>query len=319
MARLITFLSSAILLSIACETVEGQAYCALRDPTRQIHQIFPEATSHRSIVRTVDKTARAATLEKLPVPIYFSELGRHTLYVAMKGKTPLGYVHVRSERSDWGLMEVAWGLNLNLEIVDYRFQRCRSPLEEQFESDAFRAQLQGKSLTTLGALLDAEGQLRPKLLRVPAKGSALATKLIHCALKTIVVTETTWARDLDELQRQAQAIGAFPSAASIEAIPGEWSTEIEIEGVVSGFRVLDSKGNVLGWLAEWSSTSLGRVWWCLGESAEVRSVDCRGGWPDESTEQSFLTTSTAEECVGPARLILDEIIAWLEPELAASR
>ena len=78
MRRLLLLL--AVLL--VADDLNAQAFCALRDPQRQINVLFPEATSFRSIVRTVDEAARSEVAERLPFSLHFNELGRHTLYVA---------------------------------------------------------------------------------------------------------------------------------------------------------------------------------------------------------------------------------------------
>lgn len=61
----------------------ADAYCSLRDPLAQIQQLYPQKTNQLSIVKTVDTSTR--NLVKLALPrndLHFSELGRHTLYVA---------------------------------------------------------------------------------------------------------------------------------------------------------------------------------------------------------------------------------------------
>ena len=101
-----------VLLS---ESVNAVAYCSLRDPVAQIAQLYPGKTNQLSIVKTVDDKVRAEVQVALPRnDLHFSELGQHTLYIVMEGKTSLGYVHVRSEQSEWGLVEIAWAINKDL-------------------------------------------------------------------------------------------------------------------------------------------------------------------------------------------------------------
>ena len=93
------------LLLFSIQYSYADAYCSLRDPVAQIQQLYPQKTNQLSIVKTVDTSTR--NLVKLALPsndLHFSELGRHTLYVAMKNTEALGYVHVRSEQSKWGLV-----------------------------------------------------------------------------------------------------------------------------------------------------------------------------------------------------------------------
>ena len=58
---------------------EAQAYCALRDPVQTIYQLYPAATSYRSIVATVGEARRSDIASKSGLTLHHSELGRHTL------------------------------------------------------------------------------------------------------------------------------------------------------------------------------------------------------------------------------------------------
>ena len=114
-------LSSIIALAafLAVEVppiVHGQAYCALRDPVSTIQEFAPGSSGHRSIVETVSGSARAKVSEKLPFTIHFNELGKHTLYVVLKDGRPDGLVHARSEKGKWGLVEIVWFFDLDLNV-----------------------------------------------------------------------------------------------------------------------------------------------------------------------------------------------------------
>ena len=92
------FRSSALLCVIVAIWLQsgpafGQAFCALRDPAKMIYEFYPEATSYKSIVRTVDDQVRQTVGSELPFSIHFNELGKHTLYVPIKDSKPLGVVH----------------------------------------------------------------------------------------------------------------------------------------------------------------------------------------------------------------------------------
>ena len=149
MRPLITFLLSFALAAAASSTAWAQAYCALRDPVRQVYEMYPGAKSYRSIVRTVAQKHRSIIADQLPFTMHFTELGRHTVYVALDGAKPIGLVHVRSERGQWGLVEVAWATDLDMHIVDFRFQRCRERAVKLLDTEEFRAQLIGKRVDTI--------------------------------------------------------------------------------------------------------------------------------------------------------------------------
>ena len=126
------------------------AYCALRDPVATIYELFPEADNYRTVVRTVDRNTRKAVQELTQLKLHFNELGRHSLYIAQRGDAVLGYVHARSELGEWGLIELAWGIETDETIRGVKVQRARDPgLLEPGAMDAHRPALLGKNLTQL--------------------------------------------------------------------------------------------------------------------------------------------------------------------------
>ena len=182
-------------------SARGQAFCALRDPERVVFEIFPTADAYRSIVRRVDDHARKAVAEFLPFELHFKELGHHTLYAVLDAARPVGLIHSRSEKGRWGLNEIVWAFDLDLRVVDFRFQRCRDPACRLLSQPAFRRQIRGMGRDELHALLGAgETLVRPSVIEVQPEALELATSLLRSALKTIVVTETVWARELNELR-----------------------------------------------------------------------------------------------------------------------
>ena len=186
------------LLLFSLQYSHADAYCSLRDPVAQIQQLYPQKTNQRSIVKTVDSSTR--NLVKLALPsndLHFSELGRHTLYVAMKNTQALGYVHVRSEQSKWGLVEIIWALDKDLKIKDFTFQRCRSPKKKILDNEDFRNVFIGKSYEELKTLLSSDGITANKILLDRAKGAPeLASVVLRCALKTLLITDLLWGEEL---------------------------------------------------------------------------------------------------------------------------
>jgi hypothetical protein len=198
-------LASLVVFSLAglglAGRVEAQAYCALRDPVRALNEFYPAASGYRSIVRTIGADAREAVGSALPFGLHLSELGKHTLYVAFDHDRPIGLVHVRSEKGEWGLVEIAWSLDLELKVKGFRFQRCRSASRAALEQGAFEEQLSGKGFDELRAMLSEDGQsLGTGKLTVPEGAELLAGTVLRSALKTILVTKEVWAADLAGLR-----------------------------------------------------------------------------------------------------------------------
>ena len=186
------------LLLFSLQYAYADAYCSLRDPVAQIQQLYPQKTNQLSIVKTVDSSTRK--LVKLALPsndLHFSELGQHTLYVAMKNTEALGYVHVRSEQSKWGLVEIIWALDKDLKIKDFTFQRCRSPKKKILDNEDFKNVFIGKNYEELKTLLNSDGITANNILLDKSKDAPeLASVVLRCALKTLLITDILWGEEL---------------------------------------------------------------------------------------------------------------------------
>lgn len=187
-----------ILFVFSLQNVFAEAYCSLRDPVAQIKQLYPQKTNQLSIVKTVDTHIRKQVKLLLPSnDLHFSELGRHTLYVAMKGTEALGYIHVRSEQSQWGLVEIIWALDKNLQIKNFTFQRCRSPKRKTIDNENFKNVFIGKNYEQLKTLLSRDGVTANNILLDKAiNAPELASVVLRCALKTLLITELLWGAEL---------------------------------------------------------------------------------------------------------------------------
>jgi len=296
-------LAVAVLASSAW--AQAEAFCALRDPVRQIYSLYPGATTHRSIVRTVGPDARRIVASRLPFGLHFNELGQHTLYVAARGNWPIGMIHVRSETGRWGLIEIAWSLDLDLRVTDFRFQRCRDRSRRKLEGDAFRKQIQGKSMAELKALLDEKGTgLRRNALRVPKGAEKLATALVRSGLKTIVVTETVWKADLQILRMLDNGLSGFPNGAIVQMVQQPYpqpvldtlaknlktNTSTFDRSHVRVLRILDKKRKIVGcvvrtdWKVEGASATL---FWSVGVDGKIKNIAAQGEWPSKDVQEAF--------------------------------
>ncbi|MCJ8321231.1 MAG: hypothetical protein MJK12_16450 [Colwellia sp.] len=191
-----------LLLLLIEQNANAVAYCSLRDPLAQIAQLYPNKTNQLSIVKEVDDNVREQVQVALPNnDLHFSELGKHTLYVAMQGRVALGYVHVRSEQSQWGLVEIVWAIDKNLNITNFAFQRCRSPQQKFINNSDFKNIFIGRSFNELKQLLSSNGLSanRYVLDRAP-EATELANVVLRCALKTLLITDILWGNELKQFK-----------------------------------------------------------------------------------------------------------------------
>lgn len=313
----------------------GQAYCALRDPTRRIYESYPDATSFRSLVRTVDEQVRQQVSQELPFTIHFNELGRHTLYLPVQDGRPIGLVHARSEAGKWGLSEIVWSLTPGLQVEDFSFQRCRSRKRTAVETESFKRQLRGKSFSELKRMLTADGTaLRPDQLNIQDESAELAATVVRSALKTIAVTRLTWARDLTVITPLYRAHHAFPTGAKVERVKTPYSerakkvlaqlfrsdNDVTMSGIdqagVIVLRVRDAAGKRLGHVIKtpWKSGDKQEVlWWKIRNDVVVDEVTAEGGWSTKEVQDAFepvkgLAIADVKKCSTFAEIVGAEVL-----------
>lgn len=196
-------LLTLVLLVLFNHHAEAEAYCSLRDPVAQIKLLYPQKTNQLSIVKEVDRNTRAQVQIELPNnDLHYSELGKHTLYVAINGKKTLGYIHVRSEQSMWGLVEIVWAIDKDLKITNFAFQRCRSPKKMIINEDKFKSMIIGKNYEQLKELLSRDGRTANKsLLKNAQNAHELANVVLMCALKTLLITTILWGEELKQFNK----------------------------------------------------------------------------------------------------------------------
>ena len=313
----------------------GQAYCALRDPTKRIYEFYPDATSFKSLVRTVDEGVRQSVSTELPFTIHFNELGRHTLYVPVKQARPLGLVHARSEPGNFGLSEIVWSLTPSLEVKDFAFQRCRSRKRTTIESDEFKRQIIGKDFQQLRMLLTENGNsVAQGQLDVSEEAREMAAIVVRSALKTIAVSRSAWARDLQIIQPLYRVDRAYPNASQVRKIDqpydqqvtrgfdrqfasssGENSTNIDRQNVLL-LEANDGQGQLLGHVAKtpWKSMDYElTLWWKIRRDQVIEGVVADGGWPDAETKNAFenvvgLAADRIHECNSAAEIAGAEVL-----------
>ncbi|ARN74664.1 hypothetical protein [Oceanicoccus sagamiensis] len=190
----------SVILALYC-TVGQAAYCSLRDPVAAITALYGAGVNHRSIVASITSEDRVAVKKLLPFTLHRSEIGRHTLYVIYRDQAPLGFVQARSELAEWGLMEVAWSINVDLTIGGFFFQRCRGEGCELAAIRHLHILLAEKNFKELQQLLSDDGsRLVNEGAALPDEIHPIALLTIRSALKTIAITDISWSKELRSFQ-----------------------------------------------------------------------------------------------------------------------
>lgn len=187
---MIRMLVALVTLLLTTE-VFAVAFCSLRDPVQQIQTMYPGFTGYTSEVRELKPSVAKAFIDRsgLPISVHAKEIGKHTLFYVQEGPITAGLVHVRSEPGRWGLIEIAWSLDINGDIKDFMFQRCRGGDCKNAETQAVKDQFKGLNVQSIGELFNDDGSVITP--RLPIQG-AFFEILVKSAAKTLILTQAFW-------------------------------------------------------------------------------------------------------------------------------
>lgn len=289
-SRLISVAFSAVLLVIHAPLAEAVAYCALRDPVNTIYELFPEADSYRSNVQTVGRDTRQQVMTQLPIKMHFNELGRHTLYIALKQGNLVGFVHARSEPGNWGITEFAWAIEPDLTIRSVKVQRSRDPEIRKVGPEQLNEWVVGKSLA----------ELKESHSAAVSAGAASRAVVFASALKTLVITESAWPselpvgvalshfkRALPEIDRADRIYDLYnpDSRNRLENLGLSESPAFQRERIV-GYNLRNADNQSIGLALRVPfdlHTPAKALWWLVSTTGEILSV-VNAGTFDTSTE-----------------------------------
>ncbi len=287
------FLLFASLIFLTPDSADAIAYCALRDPVRTIDSLYPESNRYSSIVKPVDRKARDEVGKKLPFTLHFNELGKHTVYVALKNDKPLGVIHVRSELSDWGLIEIAWALNMDMTVKALHMQRCRNPGCNELPIKSLISELSGKSFDELLNYLDTN----------TAQKNALQLSIIKSALKTIAVTDIVWGEEISKIQRRHIVNNTFNTNKHTKIVPAKVSPQsisklntqfgkndtLIIRDSAKIYKIVDMQKNIGNLVeASWKQGKhQGKFTWLYSTDGTVLAIYPKTPWPNNDIKSSF--------------------------------
>ncbi|MCU7866477.1 MAG: hypothetical protein KZQ92_21200 [Candidatus Thiodiazotropha sp. (ex Lucinoma borealis)] len=188
------------LLIFASANIAHGAYCSLRDPVTAIKTLYHNTNQYRSIVAPITNKSRDSVKDLLPFTLHRSEIGKHTLYMVLDNNKPTGFVQARSELAEWGLIEIAWGINFDMTINGLFFQRCRSPKCNQILSNKLNNLLKDRSFKEIRSMLSEDGtKTASSIASKFSESNDIALLAIRSALKTIAITEITWKKEITEI------------------------------------------------------------------------------------------------------------------------
>jgi hypothetical protein len=190
-----------IALVVAPTIAEGQAYCSLRDPNRIVQELFPEATGFRSFLRKVTRADARTLKEDLALDFDSREFTTHTLDAVLQDDKILGYVQSRTEAVEWGLAEIIWVLDADLNLAAFRFQRCRSRWKANVEDESLQAQLKGLSESELLEVWKSKGSEGfRREANLPDSADKLVQAVVISGLKATGLARIVWGEDIENIR-----------------------------------------------------------------------------------------------------------------------
>lgn len=182
-----------LIIEILTISYASAAFCSLRDPVSAIQMLYEQGYQYRSLVTDITEQDRLTVKAKLPFTIHQGEVGKHTLYVLYKNDKHEGFLQARSEWAKWGLVELAWAINVDRTIKGFYFQRCRSPECNDNVVQSINNQIQNKTFEQLKSFISSDGKsLSDTGSNAFKTAPSLALLTLHSALKTLAITDISW-------------------------------------------------------------------------------------------------------------------------------
>jgi hypothetical protein len=143
--------------------------------------------------------------------------------------------------------------------------------------------------------------------------------VVRSALKTMVVTESVWAKDLRTIRLLARSYGAFPNTANVKLIETPYRASVVYElhqqlgtdssaidrETVDVVRLLDERESTIGFVVrtDWVPDGSPRVlWWTVSPDGRIADVKMGSGMFNRTTKRAMnsLVGATTDRLVGCA-------------------
>ena len=280
-----TWIAVGVALIMATTSTVYAANCALRNPDRQIYEIFPDATGYRSVVALVSQETKDLVERKSGMPMRLNDLGKHTIYVVFNNKAPIGFVHARTELGQLGGIELVWAIDLDMTILGFRVQRSRENQTEFIKSPNFRDKLIGQTSMGLNTFLAKNNSsVDLTALQCPSKAESISHNVITSGIRTISITNEAFSKIVFRSRLLGNTYRFFPSTAKVTKIPVTFNQEVADSAKKpnqidpSQFYVLrasNPEGQALGTLvfSRWMAhPKQPEVWWALSPEGVVEKA-----------------------------------------------
>lgn len=193
MKRIITLLLAMITLCSAYA-----ASCALANPAQSIYLLFPNATNYKTLSGDIAYVGSNRTyIEKqLNIRMDINDIGTHTIYVAMVGNKPIGYMHAANEHMHTGRMSIIWAFFMDGSIKSFLIPRSDDKSIEKINSRQFKKQFEGKNVE-YPFVLENSRRINPEYMK-PVKGyEDISSVVAFSAKKTLLINSMIFKKPIN--------------------------------------------------------------------------------------------------------------------------
>lgn len=276
-----------ILVLIVLNSAELWASnCTLRNPDREIFQIYPEANRYRSDIGKIDRSVKTAVEKCIGETLLFSDLGKHTLYTVFDDMKPIGFVHSRTGVGKNGTVEVVWGIDLDMNIVDFKVRRSREKHSSELENTDFLGRvLEKNEQTMLNLLNESKIGTAADVFSVSEDAKEIAQTVILSGAKTLVISRMAFGKSVLENRLFGNLYQKYPDMIEAKRVMVEGNgpavdTVFDAESIIV-LKAMAGDASHQGTLVYTTfSNGAQEIWWFFGKDGnltEVRGIGPRHG------------------------------------------
>lgn len=170
MKRLLVIL---VISWLAFQGLYAAVGCDLNDPDRDVHRMFPQATSYKTYYVSVQQKGGKALLEKIEQQLGDTFTGLYetvdvpyTVYEIFKNKQTVGYIHGVNQKGMYGGIQIFLALDPKGVITGFYYQKMTNQAAKQFRSPTFAKQFIGLTYKDFQAYSVATGKSNGRIAEI---------------------------------------------------------------------------------------------------------------------------------------------------------
>jgi len=127
--------------------------CTLNNPDRDIRVLFPDSTGYKTHFKTIRDTGGDTLMEEIEKklgggldPDYENMDVDHVYYQVFKDKDTIGWVFGINQSGEYGLLQLILATDTEGKILNFYYQKFRSPNIDAFKDTNFTGKFTGRTL-----------------------------------------------------------------------------------------------------------------------------------------------------------------------------